>query len=131
MFKSMDSKTLTLLSKRLNVGIQILFGGYEIYSAYQQERRQQESLRQEALLLTQQVNSISDNLYNQLHEQLATLFDGVFASEQQKLNQKRELILAQSTLNARQHQRFTSLYMRLRGLQEMLPATGNNSSVQP
>ncbi len=131
LFKSMDSKTLTLLSKRLNVGIQILFGGYEIYSAYQQERRQQESLRQEALQLTQQVNSISDNLYNQLHEQLTTLFDGVFASEQQKLNQKRELILAQSTLNARQHQRFTSLVMRLRGLQEMLPATGSNSSVQP
>lgn len=128
--KSMDSETLTLLSKRLNVGIQILFGGYEIYSAYQQERRQQESLRQEALLLTQQVNSISDNLYNQLHAQLTALFDGVFTSEQQKLNQKRELILEQSTLSARQHQRFTSLYMKLRGLQEMLQATRDSSSAQ-
>lgn len=117
--KRLDSQTLPLLTKRLNVGIQILFGGYEIYSAHQQERQQQDAARQEALQLTQQVTAISDNLFNQLNGQLTTLFESVFATEQQKTNQNRERILAQATSNARQHQRISSLYMQLQGLQEM------------
>ncbi len=117
--KRLDSQTLKMLTKRLNVGIQILFGGYEIYSAHQQERQQQDAARKEALQLTQQVTAISDNLFHQLNEQLTTLFEGVFATEQQKLNQNRQHILAQSTSNARQYQRISSLYMQLQGLQEM------------
>ncbi len=117
--KRLDSQTLKMLTKRLNVGIQILFGGYEIYSAHQQERQQQEAVRQEALQLTQQVTAISDNLFNQLNEQLTTLFESVFATEQQKLSQNREHILAHSTSRARQYQRISSLYMQFQILQKM------------
>lgn len=72
-FYSEDTKSIRLINKSAN-----------------NKRRS----RQEALQLTQQVTAISDNLFNQLNEQLTTLFESVFATERKKLSQNREHILA-------------------------------------